>query len=284
MNELVKYEAARAALEIARTYDEVKDIRDKAIALATYARQAKDLRLVQAATEIKVRAERRTAQMLDEARAAGDIAEAHRPGKCSTAATLNDLGVSRTDASRWGKLSDMTDEQFEEHVEYKKQAVERAFSGNVHFSSDSEEWYTPKRVIDLVVHLLGAIDIDPCSNETKNVPSGVHYTKSDNGLCQAWLGRVYMNPPYGNEISSWTEKLLAEYTCGNTTEAIALVPARVDTAWFRPFTHAVFISGRLKFSESDAAAPFPSAVLYLGSRWETFKSVFKEIGEPWKKD
>ena len=34
----------------------------------------------------------------------------------------------------------------------------------VHFSSESAEWYTPGEIIERVQRVLGAIDLDPCSN------------------------------------------------------------------------------------------------------------------------
>jgi hypothetical protein len=93
-----------------------------------------------------------------------------------------------------------------------------------------------------------------------------------------------MNPPYGDAIGSWTDKLIAEHRSGNVSEAIALVPARVDTLWFKPFNYAFFISGRLKFSGSSNSAPFPSALLYLGENTPEFKRAFIGLGDAWRKD
>lgn len=153
-------------------------------------------------------------------------------------------------------------------------------------SSDTPEWYTPLDVVDRAVKVLDGIDLDPCSNSATapNVPADNHFTRADDGLEQDWHGTVYMNPPYGRGIDEWVRKLVAEYDAGHVTEAIALVPARTDTQWFRVLRdHPVcFLTGRLRFigpeGETDPA-PFPSAAFYLGSHDDTFAEVFSPIGD-----
>ena len=76
---LVRYEAALAAMAAARTADEVKDISNKAAAMAAYARMAKDPQLEIDATEIRARATRRIGEMMAEQRETIGLNEGGRP-------------------------------------------------------------------------------------------------------------------------------------------------------------------------------------------------------------
>lgn len=157
----------------------------------------------------------------------------------------------------------------------------------IHFSSESPEHYTPQSVIAAAIACMGAIDLDPCSNshDAPNVPAARHYTVTDDGLNQSWGGRVYMNPPYGREIGAWVEKLELEHRNGEVTAAIALVPARTDTQWFRRLRDypVCFVTGRLTFVGNSDPAPFPSAIFYLGDDIGAFYDAFSGMGDIWQR-
>lgn len=151
------------------------------------------------------------------------------------------------------------------------------------FTSDSEEWYTPREIIEAVLDTFGGeIDLDPCSNDhdAPNVPAKKVFTKEDNGLKSPWEGRVYLNPPYGRGVGDWIQKLLSEYQAGNVTEAVVLVAARTDTQWFNLLGYYPWcaIKGRLAFSGCKSPAPFPSAVFYIGKNLKDFYLSFSEFG------
>lgn len=104
---LIKYEAARRALAEASSVGAVKDIRDKAEAMRVYARQAQDGELMWWAAEIKIRAERRAGELLpDLIEHGGDKARSH-------AATLRDLGVTKSESSRWQQVAALPEAEFE---------------------------------------------------------------------------------------------------------------------------------------------------------------------------
>lgn len=129
MTGMVKYEAARAALQAAHKVDEVKDIRDKAQAMAAYAKQANDTALVEWATEIKVRAERRAGEMLAQMKVNGsrhdgrNIKKPQESHDTTPEATLDSIGISKDQSSRWQKLAAIPEKQFEEAVAAAKEVA-----------------------------------------------------------------------------------------------------------------------------------------------------------------
>lgn len=105
------------------------------------------------------------------------------------------------------------------------------------------DWLTPPEL----VKKLGEFDLDPCTPVSPPFVHAKHnFNINDNGLSKSWFGRVYMNPPYGNGMEKWMEKLKHH---GN---GIALIFARTETKCF--FNHiwddahaVLFVKGRIKF-------------------------------------
>jgi len=87
-------------------------------------------------------------------------------------------------------------------------------------------------------------------------------------LRQSWRGTVWMNPPYGREISHFMKKAYEESLAGATV--VCLVPSRTCTKWWHGYAKRgviIHLRGRLKFGDAKSAAPFPSAiVIFWGGR------------------
>jgi hypothetical protein len=233
------------------------------------------------------RAERRAGEFIrDQPKApAGRPPENRSEPATDSPATYAEQGIDKRDASVWQRIAEISEERFEQFIseapEITTAGALRLAKENVHFSSKTDEWTTPADIVARVILCLGEIDIDPCSDEQDTVPAKIHLHEKENGLEEIWRGRVYMNPPYGDVIPAWVEKLIAEHNCGNTREAIALVPSRTDTQWFRKFSPfpRCFISGRLKFGGQENSAPFPSMLVYLGKNVSRFKETFSDLGD-----
>ena len=103
------------------------------------------------------------------------------------------------------------------------------------------DWYTPRYIIDA----LGQFDTDPCSPLVRPFDTArIHYTRQDNGLCQPWVGRVWLNPPYDTKLP-WM-KAMARHGNG-----IALVYNRLGRQWFdtwvMPYASGLHFSRTIKF-------------------------------------
>ncbi len=148
------------------------------------------------------------------------------------------------------------------------------------------DYWTPPHIVQRAAHLLGAIDLDPCADPAAPVTSASvrRYHLGDDGLTRRWHGRVFLNPPYGTEAEAWVDHLLAERAAGRVREAVVLLAARTDAAWFRKLRHfpRCFVTGRLTFGNSLSAAPFPSVIVYLGNNLDGFTAAFGDLGDVYR--
>lgn len=136
------------------------------------------------------------------------------------------------------------------------------------FSSDKMNWETPKSLfseLDAEFHftLDAAASVD-------NHKCDKFFTVDDNSLAKSWKGEtVFLNPPYGRDLSLWVAKAYRESMDSNTI-VVLLIPSRTDTRYFHDYIynkHEIrFIKGRLKFElngEAMGSAPFPSMIVVM---------------------
>jgi phage N-6-adenine-methyltransferase len=145
-----------------------------------------------------------------------------------------------------------------------------AMTSEVHFSSQSKNWQTPKYIFDYFNDMY-QFDLDPCASQ-ENALCDKFYTEADNGLTKSWANHtVFMNPPYGQGvIDKWVEKAFREVLDWNAT-VVCLLPSRTDTDWFWNYCvegQVYFLNKRIKFIPENgskikkrSSAPFPSMIV-----------------------
>jgi len=148
----------------------------------------------------------------------------------------------------------------------------------VMFSSETNEWATPKDFFHRLNKIYGPFDLDPCAT-VMNTKCRKYFTINDNGLQKDWSGyNVFMNPPYGRKIGRWLEKAYKESRKHNTS-VVCLIPSRTDTKYWHDYCmkadKIMFVKGRLKFGMATNAAPFPSAVIVFTGENETRPFFYK---------
>lgn len=142
---------------------------------------------------------------------------------------------------------------------------------DVHFSSQSTEWQTPRHVYDLLNQEFH-FNLDAAATK-ENALNDNFFDMEANSLVQDWskYEAIYCNPPYGRLIGKFVEKAYNESLKGCIVAM--LIPSRTDTRWWHNYCskgEVLFIKGRLKFvnpnSDKLMPAPFPSAIVIFGSQ------------------
>ena len=143
-------------------------------------------------------------------------------------------------------------------------------------------WNTPPEFVGDVLKYFGTLDLDPCCNDedNPNVPARKVYTEKTNGLAHEWIANsVFMNHPYSNS-KEWVPYAVSQYELGHAKEMILLIKLDVSTKWWRSVSQYswIAINKRLKFGDGKGAAPFQSAIIYLGKNLDRFNEVFGKYG------
>ena len=149
--------------------------------------------------------------------------------------------------------------------------------------SRTDEWYTPKEIVDKVVEYFdGPVGLDPCSNSSEhpNIPCKRCFIEDEDGLLWPWITTtVFMNHPY-SDSKRWIPYAREQFDIGNYRECIMLIKLDVSTKWFRSIADRpwIAINKRLRFGDGKGAAPFQSALFYLGPDPGRFFKVFGDLG------
>jgi phage N-6-adenine-methyltransferase len=130
-------------------------------------------------------------------------------------------------------------------------------------SSNRQDWETPSWLFDFFNKRF-KFDLDVCANQ-KNTKLENFYSEKDDAFKKPWVGKIWMNPPYGSAglIQKWIKKAHDEASTGKCT-VVALLPARTDTVWFHDYCarHDIFfIRRRIKFVGGGSCATFPSCIV-----------------------
>ena len=297
---LAKISEARRALASAQTLEDFLSIRDQAKALQECLKiVGASVGASQDAAEVRLRAERSMGKLLCEIdkRDGGDAMKARSHDATEVVPpSLSDLGINKTQSSRWQREAAVNDETFDNYLAQCRQdgrEITQAGLLNIakgcHVSANSgeNEWYTPTQFIEAAREVMGSITLDPASCETAqaNVKAKRFYTVDDDGLSKKWTGNVWLNPPYSKDcIGLFADKLVGESR--RFEQAVVLVNNATDTSWFHQLASVAsavcFLRGRVKFlDKSGKPANTPvqgQAVIYVGANVEAFRAKFSPMG------
>lgn len=193
------------------------------------------------------------------------------------------LDKQRDTLVKAGVRFDKTPEDLEQFVSFWKQKP------HVAQANGCSEWYTPLIYIEAARQVMGSIMVDPASSDIANeiVKADLWYTKEDDGLKQPWAGTVWMNPPYSQPlVQEFCDLFVEKIETGEITEGCVLVNNATETVFFQNMLKhcraVCFIEGRIQFIDENGdakGAPLQGqAVLYFGTNYASFESVFSNFG------
>ena len=117
---------------------------------------------------------------------------------------------------------------------------------------ESDNWWTPEYILDVVRAVLGPIPLDPCTDKSNPTKASSFLTVEDNALQRMWAVPYFCNPPY-SQASKWIEYALMQYVPG-----LLLVPADTSTKMVQALMRhhfCCFLAKRPKFIDPKTGNP-----------------------------
>lgn len=116
---VAQYNAMCEAIKACHDIDVAAQMQSQAAALAVYHAQARDSESENLMREIRIRAQRRAGQILEQMKADGTRRKQHvvaRNADPSAPPTLATLGITAKESSNWQALAKVPEERFEQHL------------------------------------------------------------------------------------------------------------------------------------------------------------------------
>ncbi len=172
---------------------------------------------------------------------------------------------------------------------------------NIQLSSRTDDWHTPKYIIDMVREVIPFIELDPASSEEANevVQAETFYTEEQDALSLTWSKHpvtIYLNSPGGKKGNKsmtglFWDKLMRHRDAGLVSEAIfmgfslehlavtqAYEPSLCDFPFCIPRKRIRFVSPEGNFNSpthSNVIAYIPG----VDNNTSKFKKVFSQLGK-----
>lgn len=99
---------------------------------------------------------------------------------------------------------------------------------------------------------MGGVELDPATDESNPVGARRFFTLANDGLHSPWEDRTFVNPPYGEELEQWLDKVVLEAGFGFRVCALLPCGARFSTKYFQRFMSSEKITAILFFSRRIA--------------------------------
>ena len=129
IHELVLLDQAGQALAEAGSFEQIKDIRDKAEAVRKYAQSASlGLDIQNRAAEVKLQAERQAGKLLSQLSLRGG--DRRSKSRCERL-KLDDLGISRNQSTRWQMQAKVPENIFRDYIKQTCEAGKELTSANL---------------------------------------------------------------------------------------------------------------------------------------------------------